>query len=144
MYCTEQPAPDACGKLFIPCLANTRLQEFDGMTMNANWQEFLGTCGARIAQGQVADFGDIGAELVAARDATIVSPLTHLATLGFTGDDASAFLHNQLTSDVAHLDPDTAQHAAWCTPKGRMAAKPALAGVIEPGLHWSSDQIGAG
>lgn len=90
--------------------------------MNANWQEFLGTRGARIEQGRVADFGDIGAELVAARDATIVSPLTHLATIGFTGDDAKDFLHNQLTSDVTHLDLDAAQHSAWCTPKGRMAA----------------------
>ncbi len=90
--------------------------------MNANWQEFLGTCGARIDQGRVADFGDIGAELVATRDATIVSALTHLASLEFAGEDARTFLHNQLTSDVAHLELDAAQHSAWCTPKGRMAA----------------------
>ena len=90
--------------------------------MNAHWQEFLGACGGRIDHGRISDFGDIGAELLAARDATIVSPLAHLATIGFAGDDAKAFLHNQLTSDVAHLSVDAAQHSAWCTPKGRMAA----------------------
>ena len=90
--------------------------------MNANWQEFLGTCGARIDQGTVADFGDSAAELVAARDATIVAPLVHLGLIGLAGDDARTFLHTQLTSDVKHLESNSAQHSAWCTPKGRMVA----------------------
>ena len=90
--------------------------------MNANWQEFLGTYGAQIDQGRIADFGDIAAELVAARDATIISPLVHLGAIGFVGDDAKTFLHTQLTSDVRHLEADSAQHSAWCTPKGRMVA----------------------
>ncbi len=102
--------------------------------MNAQWQEFLGTCGARFgdhadhriaatsAHVNVADFGDLAAELVAARDATVVAPLVHLGLIGLAGDDTADFLHNQLTSDVRHLQPESAQHSAWCTAKGRMLA----------------------
>jgi len=90
--------------------------------MNANWQDFLGANGARIDNGLVTDFGDLPAELASAREATIVAPLVHLALLECSGEDAKSFLHNQLTSDVNHLAPDAAQHAAWCTAKGRMQA----------------------
>lgn len=88
--------------------------------MNANWQEFLGSTGARIENGLVNDFGDLSAELASSRDATIVAPLVHLALIDCAGEDAKSFLHNQLTSDVSHLAPDSAQHSAWCTAKGRM------------------------
>ena len=37
-----------------------------------------------------------------------------------TGDDATDFLHAQLTSDVAALSPLTVQWSAWLTPKGRV------------------------
>ena len=90
--------------------------------MNSNWQEFLGACGARIDQSMVGDFGDSQAELAAARTATVISPLTHLGLIDFSGEDAKSFLHNQLTSDVNHLEPAAAQHSAWCTAKGRMLA----------------------
>ena len=90
--------------------------------MNANWQEFLGSTGARIENGLVNNFGDLSAELASSRDATIVAPLVHLALIDCTGEDAKSFLHNQLTSDVSHLAPDSAQHSAWCTAKGRMQA----------------------
>jgi folate-binding protein YgfZ len=93
--------------------------------MNADrqtYQAYLGAQGARIDDGEVRDFGDPEGELAAARDATIAAPLTYLALLGFAGDDARTFLHNQLTSDVNHLAADNAQYAAWCSPKGRMLA----------------------
>lgn len=90
--------------------------------MNASWQDFLGASGARIDQGLVIDFGDARTELLAARDATIVSPLTHLAMLEVSGADAAAFLHQQLTSDVKHLASEAVQHSAWCSAKGRMVA----------------------
>ncbi len=90
--------------------------------MNANWQEFLGSTGARMENGLVNDFGDRFAELVSARDTTIIAPLVHLALIECAGDDAKSFLHNQLTSDVNHLASDSAQHSAWCTAKGRMQA----------------------
>lgn len=90
--------------------------------MNSNWIEFLAAAGGRVDQGVVADFGDAAGELVAARDGTVVAPLGHLALLDVVGDDARAFLHNQLTSDVNHLETNAAQYAAWCTAKGRMQA----------------------
>lgn len=90
--------------------------------MNSTWQEFLGASGARIEQNVVANFGDLAAELVAARDATVIAPLTHLGLIECVGEDAKSFLQNQLTSNVNHLAADSAQHSAWCTAKGRMQA----------------------
>ena len=88
--------------------------------MNPDWQEFLAAQGARIVDGMVGDFGDLSAELVCAREATIISPLTHLGLIECSGDDAKSFLQNQLTSDVNHLGTGTVQHSSWCSPKGRM------------------------
>ena len=90
--------------------------------MNSSWQEFLGAEGARIENDLVADFGKLAEELLAAQDATVVSPLAHLGMIECTGDDARPFLHNQLTSDINHLAADAAQHSSWCTAKGRMLA----------------------
>ncbi|MBS1228123.1 MAG: folate-binding protein YgfZ [Proteobacteria bacterium] len=90
--------------------------------MNSNWQEFLGAGGARVDHAMISDFGDVKAELAAARDATVISPLTHLGLIECSGEDAKSFLHNQLTSDVNHLEATSAQHSAWCTAKGRMLA----------------------
>ncbi|MDR2113364.1 MAG: folate-binding protein [Candidatus Accumulibacter sp.] len=90
--------------------------------MNAGWQAYLGAQGARIHEHTVHDFGKPEEELIAAREATVVAPLTHLALIGCAGGDARAFLHNQLTSDVNHLAAEGAQYAAWCSPKGRMLA----------------------
>jgi hypothetical protein len=88
--------------------------------MNPKWQEFLGASGAQMADGQVIDFGTPAAELMAAREATIMAPLGHLGLLECAGEDAKSFLHNQLTSDVNHLTAGIAQHSAWCSAKGRM------------------------
>jgi folate-binding protein YgfZ len=90
--------------------------------MNPNWQEFLGASGARIDNGVVDNFGDAAAELAAARDATVIAPLSHLGLLECTGEEAKTFLHNQVTSDINHLGADAAQHSAWCSGKGRMVA----------------------
>ena len=49
-------------------------------------------------------------------------PLTQFGIIDTTGDDAAAFLHTQLTSDVQHLDASTARLAGYCSPKGRLLA----------------------
>lgn len=92
--------------------------------MNPNWQEFLGAQGARFDSDgiEVTDFGDQPAELLAAKDATVMAPLTRLGLLELAGEDTQTYLHNQLTSDVNHLAAEQAQHSAWCTAKGRMLA----------------------
>jgi len=92
--------------------------------MNPNWRSFLESAEANFADDvtDVVDFGDPAGELLAAGRQTVMVPLTHLAMLIAEGEDAQRFLHNQLTSDVNHLADGAAQHAGWCTAKGRMQA----------------------
>jgi tRNA-modifying protein YgfZ len=51
--------------------------------------------------------------------ATFATPLRAIAV---AGDDATTFLHGQLTNHVQSLPPGHAQRNAWCTAKGRMLA----------------------
>ena len=87
-----------------------------------SWLEFLASRGATIVEGRAASFGDPQAELAAARDATILSDLSHYALIEATGEDAAAFLQGQLTNDVESLGENAAQWTGWCTPKGRLVA----------------------
>jgi folate-binding protein YgfZ len=48
--------------------------------------------------------------------------LDDLAVLAVTGEDATDFLHRQITNDVLRLDPSQARWAAYCTAQGRMLA----------------------
>lgn len=48
--------------------------------------------------------------------------LDDLSLLRFGGEDARAFLHGQLTCDVANLPADACVPGAYCTPKGRALA----------------------
>ncbi|MDE2441611.1 MAG: folate-binding protein YgfZ [Betaproteobacteria bacterium] len=92
--------------------------------MNPHWRSFLES-----AEGlfdgdstELLSFGDAAGELQAARQNTVIVPLTHLALIEASGEDAKAFLHSQFTSDINHLGENQAQHAGWCTAKGRMQA----------------------
>src|SRR5476649_2136974 len=58
----------------------------------------------------------------AALHAGVFVPLTQFGIIDTTGDDAAAFLHTQLTSDVQHLDASNARLAGYCSPKGRLLA----------------------
>lgn len=89
----------------------------------SDWSAFLKSRGANPGSpAGVADFGDPQAELAAARDGTIVADLSHNALLSIVGDDATAFLHGQLTNDVEKLPPGAAQWNGWCSAKGRLLA----------------------
>jgi folate-binding protein YgfZ len=92
--------------------------------MNPNWRSFLASAKAVFAgeSNELLHFGDAAAELDAASQQTVLIPLTHLAVLEATGDDAKPFLHSQFTSDINHLAENQLQHAGWCTAKGRMQA----------------------
>jgi folate-binding protein YgfZ len=70
----------------------------------------------------VLNFGDLTQELFAARDGSVVADLSQFAILSFSGNDATAFLHAQLTNDVQALAIGTAQWNGWCSPKGRLLA----------------------
>ncbi len=96
--------------------------------MNPNWRSFLESADAVFGGGVTDDladilsFGDAAGELQAAARQTVVAPLTHLSLIEAVGEEAKSFLHNQLTSDVNHLQENQAQHAGWCSAKGRMLA----------------------
>lgn len=53
-------------------------------------------------------------------DPTTVLAATGLAVLDISGPDAVAFLHGQLSHDVAELPDGASRLAAYCTPKGRI------------------------
>ena len=53
---------------------------------------------------------------------SLVADLSHNALLAVTGDDATAFLHAQLTNDVQALPAGAAQWNGWCSAKGRLLA----------------------
>lgn len=96
------------------------------MPMNALWKSALEAAGAKFDAPDsgdfVGDFGDAADERQAALAGPVLAPLSHLGLIGVAGEDAKSFLHNQVTSDVNHLQPGAAQHSAWCTAKGRMLA----------------------
>ncbi|WP_265942284.1 YgfZ/GcvT domain-containing protein [Dechloromonas sp. A34] len=92
--------------------------------MNPNWRSFLESADG-IFDGATSDllnFGDAAGELLAASKQTVLVPLTHLGLIEATGEEAKAFLHSQFTSDINHLAEGQAQHAGWCSAKGRMQA----------------------
>lgn len=87
--------------------------------MTQEWIPFLAS------QGLVADgsrFGAVADELVAARDATVVAPLTDQGLIRASGADAAGFLHNLLTNDINGVTAGGARFAGFCTAKGRLLA----------------------
>jgi tRNA-modifying protein YgfZ len=48
--------------------------------------------------------------------------LSRYGVIGVAGEDARAFLHAQLTNDIANLPADRAALAGWCSAKGRLLA----------------------
>jgi len=50
------------------------------------------------------------------------APLGHLGALSVSGEDARAFLHSQLSTDIATLAADRARRAGYCSAKGRLLA----------------------
>jgi folate-binding protein YgfZ len=87
--------------------------------MTQEWNSFLAS------QGLAADgssFGSVSRELVAGRDAAVISPLIDQGLIRASGADAAGFLHNLLTNDIKGITPAVARFAGLCTPKGRLLA----------------------
>lgn len=87
--------------------------------MTQEWISLLAT------QGLVMDgssFGAVADELVAARDETVVAPLSDQGLIRASGVDAAGFLHNLLTNDINGITRDAARFAGLCTAKGRLLA----------------------
>ncbi len=87
--------------------------------MNPDWKEFIARCGL---SADATNFGDTAAELVAARDATVLVPLNDFGMIRVSGEDAAEFLHNLLSNDVKTLATDAARFAGFCSAKGRLIA----------------------
>ena len=85
-------------------------------------EQVLTASGARMSDGSVLDFGDPAEELRTAASGSIVVPLTTLACLEFSGDDAETFLHGQLSCDVQGIAAAGACYGAYCSPQGRVLA----------------------
>jgi tRNA-modifying protein YgfZ len=92
--------------------------------MNTNWRSFLESAEGNFDSetSELLNFGDSHAELIAASQQTVLVPLTHLGLIEASGEEAKTFLHSQFTNDVNHLTENQAQHAGWCSAKGRMQA----------------------
>ncbi|MGC2167308.1 MAG: folate-binding protein [Gallionella sp.] len=90
--------------------------------MNKEWQDFLAARGARLEDGAVGDFGDIHAERIATRDATVMCDLSQFGTLRVSGVDAQDFLQNLLSNDIRAVTPTQVQLSSLNSPKGRMLA----------------------
>ena len=92
--------------------------------MNPNWRSFLESAeGAFDGEtSELLNFGDANAELMAASKQTVLVPLTHLGLIEASGEEAKSFLHSQFTNDINHQGENLAQHAGWCSAKGRMLA----------------------
>ncbi|MES2237447.1 MAG: folate-binding protein [Pseudomonadota bacterium] len=91
--------------------------------MNPEWTTFLA------AQGFTADgasqfehFGPLDAELQAARNGTVITPMADLGLIRASGADAVSFLHNLMTNDIQGIAETNASTAGFCTPKGRLLA----------------------
>ncbi len=87
------------------------------------WLQFLARHGARFsaaAPNDVTGFDGAAAGTTAA--VGWVSPITDLGLIAVAGDEATHFLHNQLTNDVENLGPAQARLAGYCSPKGRLLA----------------------
>lgn len=90
--------------------------------MNTEWQNHLLDRQAIIKNHCVFDFGNFSAELLAAETTTVMTDLSHWGLLQFSGDDAQAFLQNQLSCDIREIGLNAANYGSYCTPKGRVLA----------------------
>lgn len=53
---------------------------------------------------------------------SVFCELTQFGLIRYSGVEAQAFLHNQLSCDVAALTPGKSTYGSYCTPKGRVLA----------------------
>ena len=90
--------------------------------MNLEWQNFLAPQGAQIQDGRVQSFGNPAAELLAARDNTVLCDLSDFGVIKVSGEEAQKFLQNLLSSDINTVNEKTAQLSSFNSAKGRMLA----------------------
>ncbi|MDR1854617.1 MAG: folate-binding protein [Azoarcus sp.] len=89
----------------------------------SSWNDYLARNGAKFdANAFQVDFGSPYANPNTLAGGCIAVPLLHLGLIQATGEEAGVFLHNLLSSDVAHLGADEAQWTSFNNAQGRMLA----------------------
>jgi folate-binding protein YgfZ len=118
------------GQFASECKADTRLRIdyysrrwLSGKTnMIDEWKEFLAKAGAEFNSHGVAHYGNPRRELSIAITGNVFADLSHYGLISVHGDDARAFLQNQLTNDVSRVDDEHSQLSGYCNAKGRLLA----------------------
>jgi folate-binding protein YgfZ len=82
----------------------------------------------------MSDSASVPPAYAAATESGVVCADTSFGVLAFEGDDAAAFLHGQLSSDVSGLAPGRSQGSSYNSPKGRTLATLRLWRSAEPGV----------
>ncbi|MGG7053968.1 YgfZ/GcvT domain-containing protein [Nitrosomonas sp. ANs5] len=88
--------------------------------MNSDWFTFLAGQNAHIESDCVQHFGHPAEELAHTEVDTVLTDLSHLGLIRFSGEDAHSFLQGQLSCDLRTVTSDIATHGGYCTPKGRL------------------------
>lgn len=81
-----------------------------------DWQSFLQSRGAAFENDWLTGFTQANDT---EQDLSLM-PLTQLACIDVSGEDASSFLQNQLSNDINALSDTQAQLSAYCSAKGRV------------------------
>jgi tRNA-modifying protein YgfZ len=85
--------------------------------MKSKWSDLLGRKNDRIEErGAVAKDPSVGKSMI--------TPLVDISVVHVSGDDATAFLDSQLTSDIKNLADKKLTRSGYCNPKGRLIATP--------------------
>jgi tRNA-modifying protein YgfZ len=95
-------------------------------TMQSEWQNFLSRVGAKLAGGEVHDFGDVEREHAASLETAALIDLSRDSFVRAAGPHALTFLNGQLSKDLRQLDERHHMLAAYCNPQGRVIALPRL------------------
>jgi len=92
--------------------------------MNEQWKQYLESQGAILTTDseQIEHFGQLPKEQSAIANGNIITPITDMAYIHATGDDAKSFLQGQLTNDIELITPQHSQLSGYCSPKGRVLA----------------------
>ncbi len=88
--------------------------------MQENWQSFLETQSAHIDNGIVSGFDVASAEDKNDLSENIITDLSQYDVLMISGEDATAFLHGQFSSEISALEEGSLQYSSWCNIKGRV------------------------
>lgn len=87
------------------------------------WTNFLTEQGAKFTKdNRIITFGHPEVERFLIKHGPLLTNLSHSALLRVSGSEATAFLQNQLTSDIALVTETNAQLSSYCDPKGNVLA----------------------